>query len=186
MKKLLTFLFLCLAAAGYAQVPTPNAANGITVCVGSTGAFSPSTTVPGYVYTFAVDNGETFVQTFPNQIEITWDTPGSYTLEITTTDPSGTCPPVVSTAVITVQPQGVLNLAPLAECSPNSVTLNGPPGSTYTPTNGGTVVGNTFTAPPGVYIIDVVFIDPNGCASTGQVTVTISAPPVAPTINTNQ
>lgn len=186
MKKLITLLFVLIGLTAFAQVPTPNAADGITVCVGSTGAFSPAVTTPGYTYTFSINNGETFNQTFPNQIEITWDNPGVYTLEITTTDLSGSCPPVVSTALITVQPQGILNLAALEECSPNSVTLNGPAGSVYTPTNGGTVTGNTFSAPPGTYVIDVVFTDPNGCQSTGQVTVTISAPPIAPTINTNQ
>lgn len=187
MRKLLIFCFVLLSTTLLAQVPTPNAADGITVCVGTTGDYSPQTVVTGYTYSFSINNGETVTQTFPSQGQITWDNPGVYTLTITTTDPSGTCPPVVSTATITVQPQGVLNLPALAECSPNTVTLNGPAGSVYTPTNGGSVASGVFTPPgPGSYTIDVVYTDANGCTSTGQVVVDISAPPVAPTIYTNQ
>lgn len=174
MKKILIILICVVSGFSLkAQVPTPNAANGITVCVGSTGSFSPQTVDPTYTYTFSVDNGETVTQTFPSQGQITWDNPGVYNLTITTSNGS-LCPPVVSTAVITVQPQGVLNLANLQDCvSSTPITLNGPAGSVYTPTNGGAVVGNLFTAPAGTYLLNVTFTDPNGCVSTGTVQVTV-------------
>jgi hypothetical protein len=181
MRKVLIFLACTISFLAKAQVPTPNAANGIIVCVGSTGSFSPQTIDPTYTYTFSIDNGETVTQTFPTQGQITWDSPGVYNLTITTSN-GGVCPPVVSTAVITVQPQGVLNLADLQDCiSSAPITLNGPAGSVYIPTNGGAVVGNQFTAPAGTYLIDVVFTDPNGCVSTGTVQVTVD-PLVPPAV----
>lgn len=187
MKRLLFILsFIACSIALKAQVPTPNAANGITVCVGTTGAYSPQVVTPGYTYTFSIDNGETVTQTFPSQGEITWDAPGVYNLTITSSN-GGLCPPVVSTATITVQPQGVLNLVALSDCENNgAITLNGPIGSVYTPTNGGVVVGNQFTAPPGTYLIDVTYTDANGCTSVGTVQVTVFPLLTAPTINTNQ
>ena len=174
MKKILIILICMVAGFSLkAQVPTPNAANGIIVCVGSTGSFSPQTVTAGYTYTFSIDNGETVIQTFPSQVEITWDNPGVYNLTITTSN-GGLCPPVVSTAIITVQPQGVLNLANLQDCvSSTPITLNGPAGSVYIPTNGGAVVGNQFTAPAGVYLLNVSYVDANGCTSTGTVQVTV-------------
>lgn len=181
MKKLGLILFLILVSAlAKAQVPTPNLADGITVCVGSTGVFAWDPIDPGYTYTFAVDNGETITPISANtQGQITWDAPGVYTVTITATNACGW---TATTAIVNVQPQGILAMVPLEDCLSNVVTLNGPPGTVYTPTNGGTIVGDQFTPPStGVFIIDGTFTDASGCVSTGSVTVTIlTVPPTSP------
>ena len=121
-----------------------------------------------------------------DQIQVTWNTPATYVIEITKT--IGLCSSVAQ-ATITVYPPTLPIVITDALCQGNgTIALTANPLGTN-PIFGGTgVTGTTFNAAglaTGVYPITFTSTDVNGCPMTGNGSITITPPPPIPTIFTN-
>lgn len=188
---LLLLTFCLLSNFANAQVPTPNAANGQQYCVGTTVVYgdAPQPTL-GSTYSFNITG--TSAQTFTNissntQIQVLWNTPGSYTITMTETSAAGCI--ITTQSNITVAPAIVATIDPITVCE-NGATqpitgLNLGINPVYSGTG---VVANVFDPTglaPGVYNISVTSTDANGCSITGTGTATVSPLPNA-TINSDQ
>ena len=188
MKKILLLLLLTICfTVSKAQVPTPNPANGQNYCIGTQVVYGPQNITPGETYTYSITPTVPFTTiSNGNQIQVTWGTAGTYTLEITTTNAAGCSS--TATATINVNP---VNTATGAQslCEGTSTTLINPglpAGGTW---SGVGVTGNTFNATgltPGTYTATYSGNDPNGCPFVGTVTVTVEPIPPAPVIYSNQ
>ena len=188
MKKLLILLLLTLLSVTvYAQVPTPNPANNTFYCPNEVQVYGDQVIDPLATYSFSITPAFPFtIISGGDQIEVTWTTPGAYTIEITKT--IGECSSVAQ-ALITVYPPTIPVVIIDALCQGNgTINLTANPLGTN-PVFGGTgVTGNTFNAAglaQGVYPITFTSTDANGCPMTGNGSITITPPPPPPTIFTN-
>jgi hypothetical protein len=188
MKKLLTTLVIVLIAMiSYSQVPTPNPANGNFYCPNDIKVYGDQVIDPLATYSFSITPVIPFnTISSGDQIEVTWTTPGAYTIEITKT--IGQCSST-SRATITVYPPTNPVVINEALCQGNgTINLTANPTGTNPVFTGTGVVGNTFNAsglPPGNYPITFTSTDANGCAMTGTGLIVITPPPAVPTIYTN-
>ena len=188
MKKIFTLLatLIIFTVDGFSQVPTPFLANGQQKCVGSTVVYGPSVIDPLMTYSYNIVPAQVFASiSGGDQIQVTWNTPGVYNIQITATDANGCSSTSIST--VTVVPALTVTVTNEVICqNSNPIPLSAnPPGVTW---SGNGVVGNTFNSaglPPGVYPITATFIDANGCQGTGNGTVTITPLPPAPTLNSD-
>lgn len=182
MKKILLLLTLLITTIGYSQiVPTPNPVNNNSYCVGTTVTYGDNPLDPNATYSFDITPPVPFtVNTEGNQITVTWNAEGPYTITITKTDNCGTSQ---TSANINVNPAlvAVIPLDSLCVGS-NQIILTALPLGTNPTFSGVGVSGNTFDATglaPGDYIVNFTSTDVNGCPITGQTTITVlpTAPP---------
>lgn len=188
MKKvLLTILLSLLTLLMYSQVPTPNPADGTFYCPNEVQVYGDEIIDPVADYSFSINPVTPFnIISNGDQIEVTWSSPGVYTIEITKT--IGQCTSTAQ-AQITVYPNVIPSVINDVLCQGNGVinlTAN-PLGSN--PLFGGTgVIGNTFEASgllPGDYPITFTSTDANGCPMSGNGLIVITPPPSIPVIFTN-
>lgn len=190
MKKILfTLLTLCLTANLFAQVPTPNIANGAQYCVGTTKVYGDNPLDPLNTYTFNITG--TSAQAYitissGDQIQVTWATAGSYTITINETDPNGCT--VTYAANITVNPVLTATIDPITVCEDGSTQPITGTNLGVNPVYSGTGVVSTVFDPTGLsansYTITVTSTDANGCPITGTGTATVNPTPTG-TINSN-
>lgn len=179
MKSLfLSFIFILVGTNILAQVPTPNIADGQVVCPNEMHYYGDQVVNPTSTYTFSIVPAQVFT-TVGQQIQVTWVTPGVYTMTMTETNSAG-CQ-FVTIAQITVQPNVIATIDPIVLCQDGgNVTITGQNLGTNPIFNGPGVSGNTFNPAglaPGTYNITVVSQTANGCSITGAGTATVEPLP---------
>ena len=186
MKKIiiLTLILLGICFTAKAQIPTPNPSNGTTVCVNSTLTYGPATISAGVVYNYAISPVIPFTPVSGgSQIEVTWTTPGVYTITLSDND---ACTSDI-TATITVTSTGVITGPDIIVCqnTGNYPIVTNTPGATFT--MGGLPIADIDSdiLAPGSYTINATFTDANGCISTGTINVIITPTVPLPFINNN-
>ena len=181
-------MFILLSIVGYSQVPTPNAANGSQYCVGTTKVYGDQPLTPGSTYTFAVAPAQAFTAiTAGTQFQVTWNTPGTYTLTLTETNASG-CTSTY-TATITVNNVGIATINPEQACegSTTLIPITGSNLGTNPVFSGPGVVGTNWNPSglaPGSYTINVTSTTASGCPITGTVVFVINPQPTG-TLNSD-
>ena len=182
MKKLILLsVFTLLSIVGYSQVPTPNAANGSQYCVGTTKVYGDQPLTPGSTYSFAIVPAQAFTPiTTGSQFQVTWNTPGVYTLTLTETNASG-CQ-AVYTATVTVNNIGTATINPEQACEGSTalIPITGSNLGTNPVFSGTGVVGTNFD-PTGLaagnYTVNVTSTTASGCPITGTVIFVINPLP---------
>lgn len=110
------------------------------------------------------------------EIDLNSSTPGTYT--VTNTVTSGSCPPISETFVVTVNASPAVNAGnDVGLCEGETVTLSASGADSYQWDNGVTD-GVSFTPTVGTTVYTVVGTGTNGCTSSDDVTVTVSAAPI--------
>jgi len=188
MKKVfISILLILLSTIIYAQVPTPNPANNTFYCLNEIQVYGDEVIDPLATYSFSIIPAFPF-NTISNgdQIEVTWTTPGIYTIEITKT--IGQCSSV-GQAIINVYPPTNPTITVDALCQgTGTINLTSNILGTNPVFSGTGVNGTTFDATglaPGVYPINFTSTDINGCPMVGVGSITITPPPSIPIIFTN-
>lgn len=179
MKNLfLSLIFILLTSTVFGQVPTPNVADGQIVCPNEMHYYGDQVVNPTSTYTFSIVPAQAFT-TVGQQIQVTWVTPGVYTMTMTETNSAG-CQ-FVTVAQITVQPNVIATIDPIVICQDGGdVVITGQNLGVNPIFNGTGVFGNTFDPTglaPGVYNINVVSQTANGCSITGTGTATVEPLP---------
>ncbi|MFN4122233.1 MAG: S8 family serine peptidase [Flavobacteriales bacterium] len=175
------------------QPPVANfiASGSTSICAGSQITFTnQSTNAPqSYLWSFP---GATPASSTAVNPTVTYNTPGTYTVELTASNAIGS-DTETRLNYITVHPQPVLTAAaePSETCKGNTVTLTASGANTYTwfPVSGLTQgnTGATVAASPNNTITYTVNgASAQGCISTAQVTVTILDAPTIPVISYNE
>ena len=143
MKNLfLLLIFILVNVTLFAQVPTPNAANGQIVCPNEVHFYGDQVVNSTSTYTFSIVPAQTFT-TVGQQIQVTWVTPGIYTMTMTETNAAG-CQ-FVTVAQITVQPNVIATIDPIVICQDGAdVVITGQNLGTNPVFNGPGVSGNVF------------------------------------------
>jgi hypothetical protein len=184
---LLSLLLILLTIVLSAQIPTPNPANNTFNCLNSVKVYGDQVIDPLVNYSFSITPTIPFnIISNGDQIEVTWTTPGVYTIQITKT--IGQCSSV-GTGTITVYPPTLPSVITSVLCQGNgTINLTSTPLGTNPIFTGTGVTGTVFNAtglPQGVYNIAFTSTDVNGCAMTGNGSITITPPPPIPIIFTN-
>lgn len=179
MKNLfLSLIFILLTSTVFAQVPTPNIADGQIVCPNEMHFYGDQVVNPTSTYTFSIVPAQAFT-TVGQQIQVTWVTPGVYTMTMTETNAAG-CQ-IVTVAQITVQPNVIATIDPIVLCqNSGDVPITGQNLGVNPIFNGTGVFGNIFDPTglaPGIYNINVVSQTANGCSITGAGTATVEPLP---------
>lgn len=179
MKNLfLSLIFILLTTTVFAQVPTPNVADGQIVCPNETHFYGDQVVNPTSTYTFSIAPAQAFT-TVGQQIQVTWVTPGPYVMTMTETNAAG-CQ-FVTVANIIVQPNVIATIDPIVVCQGGpDMPITGQNLGINPVFNGTGVFGNVFDPTglaPGVYNINVVSQTANGCSITGTGVVTIEPLP---------
>jgi hypothetical protein len=188
MKKFITILFLLfLTSTLFAQIPTPNPANGTFYCPGDIQVYGDQVIDPLATYNFSISPLVPFnIISNGDQIEVTWLIPGVYVVEIEKI--IGQCSSV-GQATITVYPPTLPVVIVDALCQgTGTITLTANPLGTNPIFTGTGVTGNIFDSAglvPGLYPITFTSVDANGCSMNGNGSITITPPPSPPTIFTN-
>jgi hypothetical protein len=189
MKKIILLsVFTLLSIVGYSQVPTPNAANGSQYCVGTTKVYGDQPLNAGSTYSFSIVPTQAFTPiTTGSQFQVTWNTPGVYTLSLTETNASG-CQ-AVYTATITVNNIGTATINPEQACEGSTalIPITGSNLGTSPIFSGTGVVGTNFN-PTGLasgnYTVNVTSTTASGCPITGTVVFVINPLPTG-TLNSD-
>lgn len=188
MKKIaISLLLILITIVLSAQVPTPNPANNTFYCLNEVQVYGDQPIDPLANYSFNIIPAVPFtVISGGDQIQVTWSTPGTYTIEITKT--IGACFSI-GTATVTVYPLTVPSVIVDALCQGNGiVVLTASPIGSNPVFSGIGVTGGVFNATglaPGIYPISFTSTDINGCPMVGNGTVTIVTSPLSPNIFTN-
>jgi len=186
MKKLLilTLFLLGVAINAVAQVPTPNPANGTSVCINSTVVYGPATITTGVAYSFTILPAVPFTSiSTGTQISVLWATAGIYTITLSDNDPCTSN----TVATITVNTVGVINGPDIIVCQ-NTGTypiVSNTAGAAFTIAGLPVASINSNILAPGSYVINATFTDANGCVSIGTINVTITPTVPMPLINSN-
>jgi len=89
MKNLfLSLFFILLTITIFGQVPTPNIADGQVVCPNAVHFYGDQVVNPTSTYTFNILPPQAFT-VVGQQIQVTWLTPGVYTMTMTETNAAG-------------------------------------------------------------------------------------------------
>jgi hypothetical protein len=184
---LISVVLILLSFTLMAQVPTPNPADNTFHCPNTTQVYGDEIIDPLAVYSFSITPSVPFnIISNGDQIEVTWITPGTYTIEIIKT--IGSCFSS-NQALITIYPTTVPLVITDAICQGNGViNLIANPIGTNPIFNGVGVSGNTFNTSGlavGTYPITFTSTDVNGCPMSGIGSITIAPPPPSPIIFTN-
>ena len=179
MKNLLFSIILLLTCFTVnAQVPTPNVANGQSVCPNDVHFYGDQFIDATSTYQFNISPAQAF-NVIGQQIEVTWTTPGVYTITMIETNASG-CE-FTTTAQIVVQNSVQAIIDPITVCQDGAIqNITGQNLGTNPVFNGTGVSGSTFNPSglaSGVYNITVTSQTANGCPITGTGTVTIEPLP---------
>jgi len=179
MKNLLfSIIILLTSLTAYCQVPTPNAANGQTVCPNETHFYGDQVIDPTSTYQFSIVPAQPFTAA-SQQIQVTWATPGVYTMTMIETNAAG-CQ-FTTTAQITVQNIVQATVNPIVVCEGGLVQNITGQNLGINPVFSGTGVSGTTFNPaglaPGTYTITVTSQTANGCPVTGTGTVTVEPLP---------
>jgi hypothetical protein len=175
---LLSLIFILVNVTLFAQVPTPNVADGQVVCPNEMHYYGDQVVNPTSTYTFSIVPAQAFT-TVGQQIQVTWTTPGVYTMTMTETNSAG-CQ-FVTIAQITVQPTVIATIDPIVVCQDGAdVVITGQNLGVNPIFNGIGVFGNVFDPTglaPGIYNINVNSQTTNGCLIIGSGTATINPLP---------
>jgi hypothetical protein len=188
MKKIIiTLILTVLSIVGYSQVPTPNPANGTFYCPNEVQVYGDQVIDPLATYSFTILPAFPFnVISSGDQIQVTWTTPGVYTVSITKT--IGQCSSVAQ-ATITIYPPTIPVVINDVLCQGNgTINLTANPLGTNPVFAGVGVSGTVFNASglaPGNYPIAFTSTDVNGCPMSGNGLIVITPPPSIPTIYTD-
>jgi len=187
MKKLfILFIFLLSTLTLLAQVPTPFVADGQQKCVGTTVVYGPQSVDPSITYSYSISPPIPFTPiSGGDQIQVTWNTPGTYSITITSTDANGCSS--TSTSIINVVPALTIQVTNQTVCE-NSLPFNLVSNSSGVTWSGIGVLGNQFDPSglsPGDYVVNASYIDANGCIGNGSGTITITPIPPTPILNSN-
>ena len=179
MKKLLTTLIIVLIAMiSYSQVPTPNPANGNFYCPNDIKVYGDQVIDPTSTYQFSIAPVQPFTSA-NQQIQVTWTTPGVYTITMIETNAAG-CQ-FTTTAQITVQNVVQATIDPIVVCQGGAVQNITGQNLGSNPVFSGTGVSGTVFNPsglnPGTYNITVTSQTANGCPIAGTGTVTVEPLP---------
>jgi len=175
---LLSLIFILVNITLFAQVPTPNIADGQIVCPNAVHFYGDQVVNPTSTYTFSIIPAQAFT-IVGQQIQVTWVIPGVYTMTMTETNSAG-CQ-FVTIAQITVQPNIIATIDPIVVCqNGGDVPITGQNLGVNPIFNGTGVAGNIFDPTglaPGVYNINVVSQTANGCSITGTGIATVEPLP---------
>ena len=179
MKNLLfSIIILLTSLTVYAQVPTPNTANGQVVCPNETHFYGDQVISPTSTYQFSINPAQAFTSA-NQQIQVTWTIPGVYTITMIETNAAG-CE-FTTTAQITVQNTVQATINPIVVCEGGSAqAITGLNLGANPVFSGPGVNGNTFNPAglaPGVYNITVTSQTAGGCPITGTGTATVEPTP---------
>jgi len=179
MKNLLfSIVILLTSLTAYSQVPTPNAANGQTVCPNETHFYGDQVIDPTSTYQFSIVPAQPFTVS-SQQIQVTWTTPGVYTMTMIETNASG-CQ-FTTTAQITVQNAVTATIDPIVVCEGGIAQNITGQNLGSNPVFSGTGVNGTTFNPSGLlagnYTITVTSQTAGGCPITGTGTVTVEPLP---------
>lgn len=179
MKNLLFSIIILLTSLTiYGQVPTPNVANGQSVCPNDVHVYGDQIIDPTSTYQFNIVPAQVF-NIIGQQIQVTWTTPGVYTITMIETNAAG-CE-FTTTAQVTVQNTVQATIDPITVCQDGTVqNITGQNLGTNPVFSGTGVSGSTFNPAglsSGVYNITVTSQTANGCPIAGVGTVTIEPLP---------
>jgi hypothetical protein len=179
MKSLfLSFIFILVSTSILAQVPTPNVADGQSVCPNETHYYGDQIITPTSTYQFNIVPAQPFT-IVGQQMQVTWTTPGVYTITMIETNVAG-CQFTI-TAQVTVQNTVQATITAIVVCEDGSIqNITGQNLGVNPVFSGPGVTGNTFNPAglaPGVYNITVNSQTANGCIVTGAGTATIEPLP---------
>ena len=179
MKNLLFSIIIILnSVCAFAQVPTPNLADGQTVCPNEVHFYGDQIIDPTSTYQFSIAPVQPFTSA-NQQIEVTWTTPGVYTITMIETNSAG-CQ-FTTTAQIIVQNITQAVIDPIVVCQGGNIqNITGTNLGTNPVFNGVGVSGTSFNPTglaPGVYNISVVSQTANGCSIIGAGTATVEPLP---------
>ena len=179
MKNLvLSIIFILLCVFSYAQVLTPFAANGQTMCIGENHYYGDQVITASSTYSYSITPTQTF-SVVGQQINVTWNTAGTYTMTMTESTSSGCL--YSTTCIITVEPVVIALINPIVVCQdglPQTIT-----GTNFGSNLGfsGVGVSNNIFNPtglaPGVYIINSTSSTTSGCIIIGTTTATVNPLP---------
>lgn len=157
---------------------TPSATN---VCIGQTVNFTDNSTGGPTSWSWLFPSGTPPTASTQNVTGVTWSTAGTYTVQLTATNGSGSS---TATQVITVNAFPSVTAAgnPTNICVGQSTTLTGSGASTYV-WNPGNISGSPVNVTPAATTTyTVVGTDANGCTNTSGVTITV-VPCATPNVN---
>lgn len=156
-------------------------ANSTTVCAGSSISFTDLSLNTPVIWAWAFAGATPSVST--NQApNVTYNTPGVYSVTLTATNANGS-----NTAVLTNYI--TVNAIPFADagnnttiCNGNSTVLNATGGTSYSWTPSTALSSTSISNPianPTTTTIYTVNVTNNGCSKTDVVTISVTAPPIA-------
>jgi len=179
MKNLVfSIIFILLCVSSCAQVPTPFVANGQTMCVGENHYYGDQVITQSSTYSFNITPAQVY-STIGQQINVTWNNAGTYTMTMTETTSSGCL--YTTTCIITVEPPVIALLNPIVVCQDGlPQTITGTNFGSNLTFNGVGVSNNIFNPAgilPGVYIINSNSTTANGCTIVGTTTATVNPLP---------
>ena len=178
-----------LPIATFSYTGTPYCSNGSNP--------TPTYSGGGSAGTFSSTTGLVFVSMATGQVNLTTSAAGTYTVT-NTKAATGGCGVVTAsnTITITTLPTAAISYSGTPFCSslslPQSVTLTGSTGGTYTSTTGLTISASTGAITPststtGTYTVTYTIASANGCGQvTATTSVTITAPPTTANAGADQ
>jgi PKD repeat protein len=160
------------------SMPTSSfTASASTICQGNCITFT-NTSTGGTSWSWTFPGGSPSTSTAQNPPSVCYNTAGTYTAQLVTTNGNGSS---TATQAVTVNANPTANAGNnVAICSGGSTTLNGTGGGTYSwaPTSGlsSTTVSNP-AANPTTTTTYTLTVTTNGCSATSTVTVTVNPNP---------
>lgn len=162
--------------------PTPIfSASDTSICIGQAINFTDLSTGSPTSWTWTFPSGTPAGASTQNVTGVTWAAAGTYTVQLTATNASGSN---TASLVITVNPDPAVTASgnPMSICVGQQATLSGGGASTYL-WNPGAIVGSPVNVTPAATTTyTLTGTDVNGCTNTAQVTITV-VPCTVPVVN---
>lgn len=164
-------------------VTTSFTTSDTSICVGAPINFtdqSPGSTA----WNWDLSGSDQASSTMQNPSGITWSTPGTYTVTLSSSSNSGACS---TTQQIVVNALPLVSITPsdTTVCDGESVTLTASGTGTYLWQPGGLTDSSVTVSPSQTTTYTVSSTDANGCVGTGNSNITVNSLPATPTITYN-
>jgi PKD repeat protein len=152
---------------------TPSAT---TACQGSGIGFTDNSSNSPTSWSWTFPSGSPATSTAQNPSNVTWNTPGTYTVSLTVTNANGSN---TTTRVITInaKPTVTATAASASICSGNSVSLSASGANTYSWMPGSLSGASVSVSPTATTTYTVTGTATNTCTNTKTVTVTVNQAP---------